>query len=397
MAPRATRSQRPSQAATQPRSQPSQRSRAARGRVESDDEDEAPQQTQDDYGIMDVDEGEGDGGDTDIKRKASELVRLALFTEHRKVPLRREEITKKVLGTNSRIFNRVYETANGILSKTFGMELAELPSKASLEEESAPNADDEAADEAKKGGGGKKKASSAGSKTYIVRSILHPGLIEYSALMHDKILEEELADEPSDDEDEKRPQDENSGIQSYGSILSWSTSDQLEAVGILHVILSLILVSGRVLDDGDLRKHLKRLHLTSNSEVHMSALSVQRTTPLDRLLDLFMRQGFIDQRAVGEGKKKGGPGKRARATQADDDHGVQYEWRWGPRAHSEIGEKGVAAFMSEFMVAEEQEDDDDADEGRGAERRRRETALSSLEKMKEGIEKAAGGNLSGLK
>ena len=35
----------------------------------------------------------------------------------------------------------------------------------------------------------------------------------------------------------------------YGSIISWSTSDQLGALGFLYVILALILVSGRTLDD----------------------------------------------------------------------------------------------------------------------------------------------------
>ncbi|KAL0572212.1 hypothetical protein V5O48_009747 [Marasmius crinis-equi] len=394
MAPRAaTRSQRQSQAASQSQNQPSQRQRAVRGRIESDDEEEAPQPTQDgdDNGMMDVDEN--DSGDSEVTRKANQLVRLAMFTEHRKVPLRREEITKKVLGTNSRIFNRVLETANRILNKTFGMELVELPSKAYLEEDAAPAAAEQVAEEGKKAGG-KKKASSSGSKSYILRSTLHPGLIEYSALMQDKILEEELADAPSDSDDE------HTGVQSYGSILSWSTSDQLEAVGILHIILSLVLVSGRVLGDGDLRKHLKRLHLTNNSEVRLSALSVQRTMPFDRFLDLLMRQGYLDQRAIGEGKKKGGPGKRARTTGADDDSGLQYEWRWGPRAHSEIGERGLAEYMAELMVAEEQEDED-AEEGqgssRGAQRKRRETVMSSLEKMKDGIEKAAGGNLSDLK
>jgi hypothetical protein len=43
--------------------------------------------------------------------------------------------------------------------------------------------------------------------------------------------------------------------------------------------------------------------------------------------------------------------------QAQDDAGGQqtYEWRWGARAQSEVGEKAVAAFVAEFkfMVQDE--------------------------------------------
>ncbi|KAG7087334.1 hypothetical protein E1B28_013310 [Marasmius oreades] len=395
MAPRvSTRSQRASKgfSRSQPQPSQSQRNAVARRRIESDEEEDEPQTQDDGYnGMIDVDDDEGPGDE--ISRKANQLVRLALFTEHRKVPLRRDDITKKVLGTSSRIFNRVFDSANGILKKTFGLELAELPSKASLDEEAGPNLEDEDLEEAKKAVGRKKKAVVTGSKTYILRSILHPGLIEYAALMHDKILEEEIADLPDDSDDDSH------GIQTYGTILSYSTSDQLESVGVTYVILSLILICGRVISDGDLRKQLKRLHLANNSEIRLTSLSVQRTIPLDRFLDSLIKQGYIDQRAIGEKKK--GPGKRARATQGNDESGIQYEWRWGPRAHSEVGEKAIAQFVAEFMVSEEQQEDEDAEEGQGSSRggtqRRRENAMSKLEKMMQGIEKVVGGNLLNLK
>ncbi|KAF9265033.1 MAGE-domain-containing protein [Marasmius fiardii PR-910] len=394
MAPRNTRSQRASNGFSRSQPQPSQtqRNRTNQNRIESDEEEEEPS-TQDN-GIFDIDEGQSAGDE--IKRKVNQLVRLALFTEHRKVPLRREEITKKVLGTNSRIFNRVFDNANAILQKTFGMELVELPSKASLDEEVSPSVEDEALEEAKKNAGRKKKAAVSGSKTYILRSTLHPGLIEYAALMHDKILEEEIADQPSDSDDDGHE------IQSYGMIVSFTASDQPAFVGVLSVILSLILVSGRVISDGDLRKHLKRLHLNNNSEIKLTALSVQRKITLERLLDSLIKQGYIDQRVVGEGKKKGS-GKRARATQGDDDSGIQYEWRWGPRAHSEVGEKAIAQFVAEFLVSEEHQEDEDAEEAqaggsrRGAGRRQANAVMSNLEKMMQGIEKAVGGTLLDLK
>ena len=45
--------------------------------------------------------------------------------------------------------------------------------------------------------------------------------------------------------------DEEGYPSSSGTLISWSTSDQLGAVGITYVILALILVSGRVMSDGE--------------------------------------------------------------------------------------------------------------------------------------------------
>jgi hypothetical protein len=39
------------------------------------------------------------------------------------------------------------------------------------------------------------------------------------------------------------------GVRTYGSIIAWNSADQLSALGILHVILALILVSGKVITD----------------------------------------------------------------------------------------------------------------------------------------------------
>lgn len=58
------------------------------------------------------------------------------------------------MGTNTRAFNRVLELAQQKLRNTFGMELAELPSRAGLEQEN-----DEEENEARKATGVKKKGS----------------------------------------------------------------------------------------------------------------------------------------------------------------------------------------------------------------------------------------------
>lgn len=88
-------------------------------------------------------------------------------------------------------------------------------------------------------------AAAAGSKTYILRSILHPTLIAYGSLTDELILEEEIADAPDSDDEA-----EDSGTpKNYGSIISWSQADQLGSIGVLYVILTLILVNGRVITE----------------------------------------------------------------------------------------------------------------------------------------------------
>ncbi|KAJ6500519.1 MAGE family-domain-containing protein [Mycena sanguinolenta] len=399
--PRATtRSQKPARGS---QAQPSQPGRSQKRR---DEEPEEEDEEEEEGGNMDVDdEDEEQDGKSDLDRAAYALVRLAMFTEHKRVPLRRDEISKKVLGSNGRAFNRVFTTAQGILRNTFGMELVELRSRAELDKDTAApgtqNQDD--LEEARKAAGVKKKSAAAGSKTYILRSTLDSRIIAEAALTREEILEEEAADAPSDDDDD----DENGGGgATYGSIISWSNADQVGALGVLYVILALILVSGRVMGDQDLRAMLKRMRLPNGSSVAFSATATHRELPLDAYLTLLLRQGFLDRQQVGgdaAANKAANKGKRSRVQAADDEGQTTYEWRWGARAQSEVGEKAVAEFVAEFMVQEERQGLDDGDEeeegggataGRARANKRRADAANKLEKMAKGIERAAGGQLA---
>lgn len=154
-------------------------------RADPEDEDEGEEDAQtgvdDEEGHHDVDmEVEinlGNKGD-ELSRKANNLVRLALFTEHRRMPLRRDEINKKgvyflaicrlcieiilrvfkVLGSSARSFNTVFEQAQKILRKTFGMEFVELRSRAETQADGTANANkDDDLEEARNATGMKKK------------------------------------------------------------------------------------------------------------------------------------------------------------------------------------------------------------------------------------------------
>jgi hypothetical protein len=78
-------------------SQPRGGRRASHRGDQEEDEEEIQGDDEDDEDV-DMDEGadtsQGNKGD-ELTRKANDLVRLALFTEHKRTPLRREDINKK--------------------------------------------------------------------------------------------------------------------------------------------------------------------------------------------------------------------------------------------------------------------------------------------------------------
>ncbi|KAI0820903.1 MAGE family-domain-containing protein [Trametes gibbosa] len=320
----------------------------------------------------------------DLERKARDLVRLALFHEQRRTPLKRDEISKKVLGSSSRSFNVVFAAANAILQKTFGMELVELHSTTADKEISEKDA------EMLKTAGVKKKATSTGTKNYILRSQLDPAIIEKALSPDAEIRELEQSEHP--DANEEFAEDDNPiGTRSTGSIFAWHNADQLPSVGILYVILALILVEGRVINDNDLRNILKRLQLPPNGPVPLSSKSSTQSLTIDAYLSQLTRQGYLEKHRVGNtragGTKRGRPSQHANAAN-DDGTLAAYEWHWGPRAMAEVGERAVAEFVAEFMavrLGEEGVDEDavGAPDDEGTRKR--------VQGIFKGIERAASG------
>ncbi|KAF9022823.1 MAGE-domain-containing protein [Hymenopellis radicata] len=330
---------------------------------------------------MDVDQedeqGHGTGGGIDdISRRANQLVRLALFYEQKRMVLRRDEITKKVMA-GSKSFAPVLKSAQDILSNTFGFELVELKNR---------NAEEvtEELDEARKATGVKKKGSS-GAKSYIVRSKLDAAIIEAAHETDEAILEAEAEDAAPDDDD--GAVDEDDTLPQYGSIIA---PNEPGAAGVLSVILALVLVSGRCIGDAELRSYLTKLRL---SNVAFTSRSTTRSVPLDTYLQTLLRQGYLDRQSLADASKKGGTkgGKSKRVRADEDGGGVKYEWRWGSRAHTEIGEEGIGEFVAEFMVGPVNDE-----EGEGGGRRQKERE-KKVHKMVQGIGRAAGGGLAEFK
>ncbi|RPD58316.1 MAGE-domain-containing protein [Lentinus tigrinus ALCF2SS1-7] len=357
---RATRSQRAPQASQSKAPRATQGGRGSRrARVAEESEEEEEHIPIDDLENGDGDEDKAQG---DIAKKAYDLVRLALFHEQRRMPLRRDEISKKVLGSGTRSFVPILQAANKILQQTFGMELVELqpmPSEKDMSEKDA---------ELLNKTGVKKKSTSSGTKSYILRSCLDPALIELACSPDADIRE--LEQNENRDENQEFAEDDNPiGTRSTGSILAWHNTDQLASIGILYVILALILVEGRVISDNDLRAILKRLQLPSSAPIPLSSQASNPSVTIDAYLAQLTRQGYIEKLRVGS-SGKGAGAKRARATQAtqaaDDAHLQAYEWRWGPRALGEIGEPGIARFIAEFMAGHPGQDEDEDEDAVGA-------------------------------
>lgn len=58
------------------------------------------------------------------------MVRLALASEYSRLPIRRTDISTKVLGEQgTRQFKAVFEAAQKLLRSKFGMEMVELPAR----------------------------------------------------------------------------------------------------------------------------------------------------------------------------------------------------------------------------------------------------------------------------
>ncbi|ORY03619.1 MAGE-domain-containing protein [Basidiobolus meristosporus CBS 931.73] len=142
----------------------------------------------------------------ELERKVKDVVRLALCTEFRKAPLKREDINRRVLHEHSRIFHLVFDKAQEKLRETFGMELVELPNKEKFNN------------------GGRKGKDKQATKAYILRNIL--------------------------------PVQE--------GFINWGKDRK--QMGLIMVILSLILVNNRVLSDDQLKHSLRRLSICEGVE-----------------------------------------------------------------------------------------------------------------------------------
>ena len=92
-------------------------------------------------------------------------------------------------------------------------------------------------------------AVSSGVKQFILRSTLHPSLIETASLPNRDLLKVEQEEAKVGIYNDVDEEEEGIGMNSTGSIFAWHRADQVSSVGMLYVILALILVHGRAISD----------------------------------------------------------------------------------------------------------------------------------------------------
>ncbi|GJJ14141.1 hypothetical protein Clacol_008400 [Clathrus columnatus] len=341
------------------------------------------------------DQGTDDGGEsaTDIARKANDLIRLAMFTESLRIPLKRDEITKKIFGgrTAKDQFDRVFERAQETLRNTFGMELHELMSRAEKHRAEA------AREGANENGdititGVKRKASGPSSRQYMLRSILDPRLIEAASLVDADIEEAERKEyEDFYPNDEDRP--------TKGTLIICGVSDdgyQLSLTGILHVLLALILVNGRALSDMQLRTYLKRLRLPLGAQppTTLSDPAGNKIT-IEMYLTQLVKQSYLERQKVNAAPQGGQKRTRTGINICGEDGESNFEWKWGSRAIAEVGEEGIGDFVIDFMenIEELRKPSEDADSAAENDDREIEQVGKRRDKLLKAIGRAAGGGL----
>lgn len=78
----------------------------------------------------DMSDEAGHGAPSSLDAMVKKMVRLALASEYSRLPIRRTDISAKVMGEQgSRQFKTVFETAQQQLRSKFGMEMVELPAR----------------------------------------------------------------------------------------------------------------------------------------------------------------------------------------------------------------------------------------------------------------------------
>ncbi|KAJ3021034.1 hypothetical protein HKX48_009353 [Thoreauomyces humboldtii] len=199
--------------------------------------------------------------------------------EHRRMPLRRDDINKKVLKENARAFVVVFQRAQERLREVFGMEMVELPVR---EKKQSSNQAGRRA-----GAAAKTDRATATSRAYVLRSVLSAN-------------ERTVA-------------------------LDWDTEEP--SMVLLCIILGLIHVSGRRIDEADLTNHLKRLGLHRSGAPH----PIFNAT-LDEILADHVKHGYLD---------------RYRLDETDADQQPLHAYTWGPRARVEMPEEAMMAFVTD--------------------------------------------------
>ncbi|PUU82068.1 MAGE family-domain-containing protein [Tuber borchii] len=180
-------------------------------------------------------EGMGATQDSNKERMIKKLVRYAISAEYTRVPIKRTEISSKVLGSHGRMFKEVFAGAQLELERVFGMRMVELPirEKTKLSQRRAAQTND--------------KAPST-SKSYILTTILP-----------EKFREPEI-------------------MQPFGV-------KEQAYIGLTTMIVSLIYLNGRSIAETKLDRYLRRMNADRSTAAGETG----------KVLQSMIRHGYISK------------------------------------------------------------------------------------------------------
>lgn len=236
----------------------------------------------------------------DIDKKAIDLVRLAISNNVTDVPLKREEIKKKVIKDNMRIFPIVFEEAQKILRSVYSMELVEYPTRgttihslnqtnnqASQRDTQATQASQASSSQALPS----KRTSSKKYTTnsYILRNLI-PGKLRKGLLFNE---------------------------------------EDYQIHGLLAIVLCLVYVNGNRIKEDALYRYLEKFGLHRNNQHKIFG-------DVEKCIYQFIQKGYLEK------EKSAVPNEE-----------VTFLYKWGPRSLVEFPEKNLFQFITGFYDKEE--------------------------------------------
>ncbi|WOO78544.1 uncharacterized protein LOC62_02G002091 [Vanrija pseudolonga] len=361
----------------------------------------------------------GNGNSAEHKALGAQIVRLALFSEYRRQPLRREVIVKTVMPNNPRAFQPALQEAQALLRSTFGMELYELrPKRKGDGEDEATQAqtqaqtqtqrrkgkgraregegeedEDEVDEDGAQTQGQTQTQSRKRTNMWILRSTLAPGLLAGMSNPEPLPLPDEV------DEQQTAELQEDSG-----ALLRWDKGDgtgvgHVGLLGVRTVILALILVRNRKIEDNELHAYLRRLNLTRDTVLpYHSEDSKEPPLTLDKYLELLTKLNYLEKVGLQMFNRTRSHTQVVTRSTAGPAEPSKIEWRWGSR-EAEFSEKAAAEFIVGIVFEGEESDSEDEAPVRGrraaADDEPRLTREQKRARLLKNVEKAAGEPLAG--
>lgn len=200
---------------------------------------EVPSDDEVDY-TNDISMTQIDTGSAD--QMVKKMVRFALACEYQRKPIRRADISEKVLGSEGRKFKAVFSHAQDQLRTVFGMEMVELPAreKVTLQQKRAQKA-------------AATQSAATATKSWVLVSTLPP---EYRTA--------DILDPPA----------------------APTSEEEAKYIGIYTLVVSLIILSGGTMLDSKLERYLRRLQMEDTTPVD----DFEKTEKLFKRME---REGYV--------------------------------------------------------------------------------------------------------